>query len=213
MNLKQLHRICGGWALFGSVLCAQTPTWEKAPVADLTTVQGVKTGAGEKKAVPQTSATAGGVTAPPPPNATGVYKSNGIENANGIQNATGIKNANGISASTPVQPPPPKSEVRPTGGLAVEAGGATIGSGDSIRAVRGVTGITPPKIRNLEAALLMKQSDSPPAPAGAANAGKGKAAAAALLSSPAGKTDPPPAAKTDGRGGFQEFEKLQNNGS
>lgn len=211
MNLKQLHIICGAWVLFGGVLCAQTPPLEKVPSAEITTVQGVKTGAGEKKTVPQTSMAAGGVTAPA--TATGVSKSNRIENTNGIQNANGIKNANGLSAHTPVQPPPPKSEVRPTGGLAVEAGGATIGSGDSIRAVRGVTGITPPKIRNLEAALLMKQSDSPPAPAGAANAGKGKAAAAALLSSPAGKTEPPPGAKIDGRAGFQEFEKLQNNGS
>ena len=206
MNRGKLRWLCAGWAMFGSALHAQNAPTEKAPAAEIVPVQGTKSGAGDKQATPPTKPAAGAVTAPPQGSANGVNKSNGIQKADGIQNA------NGLSTSAPVQPPPPKSEVRQTGGLAVEAGGSTIGSGASIRAVRGVTGITPPKIRNLEAALLMKQSDTPPRPSGAAHPGKGKAAAA-LLSAPAGKVDPLPAAKTDGRGGFQEFEKLQNTGS
>jgi hypothetical protein len=69
-------------------------------------------------------------------------------------------------------------------------------------------------MRNLEAALIMKEGgDGSPAGSGAERGGKGKAAAAALLSAPPGKPAPKLGPREDGRVGFQEFEKLQNRGS
>jgi hypothetical protein len=70
--------------------------------------------------------------------------------------------------------------------------------------VKGVAGINTAKLRNLEAALQLKHEG------GGAPTGKGKAAAAALGAPGPG---PKPGPKQDGRASFQEFEKLQTNGS
>ncbi len=125
--------------------------------------------------------------------------------AQGVNKIDGIDTINGVKAAgrTAVQPPPPPPIV-PAGGTAIPAGGGSVGSAANIRAVKGVGGIDAAKLRNLEAALTLKND------AGGTPTGKGQAAAAAL-GGPPGK--PGPKTKEDGRAGFQEFEKLQNNGS
>ncbi|MEZ0385523.1 MAG: hypothetical protein ACAI34_00550 [Verrucomicrobium sp.] len=122
------------------------------------------------------------------------------------------------TAATPPPPPPastttavPPPPIVSAGGTAAPAGGGAIGSTASIQAVKGVSGISSPKLQNLEAALLIKNGADTPAGSGAEKGGKGRAAAAGLLSAPLGK--PAQAPKEDGRAGFQEFEKLQNTGS
>jgi hypothetical protein len=76
--------------------------------------------------------------------------------------------------------------------------------------VRGLSGITAPKIQNLEAALLIKRAT--PAPDAPLDR-KSKAAAAGLMSGAGEKPDPKGEKKPDGRGGFQEFEKLDTSGT
>jgi hypothetical protein len=98
---------------------------------------------------------------------------------------------------TPPPPPPPVSAVNHVG---------------SIQAVNGVTGLNTTKLKNLEAALVLKQAAETPKGDDAEHSGKGKAAAAALLAAPLDKVPPKPP-KEDGRAGFHEFEKLQNRGS
>lgn len=122
--------------------------------------------------------------------------------AQGVNKIDGIDTINGVKADrrTAVLPPP----VVPAGGTAIPAGGGSVGSAANIRAVKGVGGINAAKLQNLEAALNIKHD------AGGTPTGKGKAAAAAL-GGPPGKPGVKP--KEDGRAGFQEFEKLQNNGS
>jgi len=79
----------------------------------------------------------------------------------------------------------------------------TVGTG-AVRPVTGVTGINAAKLQNLEAALAIKGG-------GPEKGAKGKAAAAALLGAPG--PGPKAGPKTDGRAGFQEFEKLITPGS
>jgi hypothetical protein len=98
---------------------------------------------------------------------------------------------------TPPPPPPPTSVVKQAG---------------TIQAVNGVTGLNTTKLKNLEAALVLKQAAETPKGDDAEHSGKGKAAAAALLAAPLDKPAPKPP-KEDGRAGFHEFEKLQNRGS
>ena len=116
--------------------------------------------------------------------------------------------ADGRTTVPPVKPVSPP----PVAGTAVQAGGGTVGSGGSIRAIKGVAGINAAKLQNLEAALQIKHGgEGTPIGGGAEKGGKGKAAAAALLGvpGPAPKAGP----KADGRAGFQEFEKLPDTGS
>jgi hypothetical protein len=187
---------------FGSLLAAQEPAPAPAAVEG---IKGVKEDAVEKiKHVETGNAAAdnGGVTTGSANAAQGVNKINGVETINGVK-------ADGRTVVPPTQPvvPPPVQQ----GGTAVAAGGGSVGSGGTIHAVKGVAGLNTTKIQNLEAALILKQGGGgTPAGAGAEKGGKGKSAAAALLAAPLEKAKAP---KEDGRAGFQEFEKLQNNGS
>jgi hypothetical protein len=74
----------------------------------------------------------------------------------------------------------------------------------AIRAVKGVTGIVVPKQRNLEAALLIKESTKAPER-------KNSAAAAALLTAP--KKEPQTQKQEDGRAAFQVFAEKNTTGS
>lgn len=126
---------------------------------------------------------------PPPPNSSSAQRVNKVD---------GIETIDGVKASGRVVPLPPTPTV----------------SGDTIRAVKGGSGIDTTKLQNLEAALILKdEGGGTPAGGGAELGGKGKAAAAALLSAPGDKLPVKPQPKQDGRAGFQEFEKLQNRGS
>ncbi len=111
----------------------------------------------------------------------------------GIKDATQTVNKiDSIRAEANAAPTPVTPVVQPV-----------ISGAGSIQAVNGVTGINAAKLQNLEAALLIKADTGP-------HDGKGRTAAAAL-GGPPGK--PGPKKKNDGREAFQEFEKLQNNGS
>ena len=112
--------------------------------------------------------------------------------AQGVNKIDGIDTINGVKADGRTAVVPVKPVVQPV----------VTGAG-SIQAVNGVTGINAAKLQNLEAVLKIKDDAGP-------HDGKGKAAAAAL-GGPPGKLGPK--TKEDGRAGFQEFEKLQNNGS
>jgi hypothetical protein len=110
--------------------------------------------------------------------------------AKGVNKVDGVNTINGVKAEShavvpPVRqvPPPPVAAVQP---------------------VQGVAGINTAKLKNLEAALKLKHD------AAGAPTDKGKAAAAAL-GGPGPGVKPGP--KQDGRAGFQEFQKLQTNGS
>jgi len=141
---------------------------------------------------------------PPPPPPSGV-----IQPAPSVA-APPPPPASVVQPATSVAPPPPPPIVS-AGGTAVPAGGGSVGSAANIRAVQGVAGIDTAKLQNLEKALVLKQGGGDtPTGAGAEKGGKGKSAAAALLAVPLEKK---PGPKQDGRDGFQEFEKLQNNGS
>jgi hypothetical protein len=102
-----------------------------------------------------------------------------------------------VTQAPPPPPPPPVAAVHQVA---------------TIQPVNGVTGLNTAKLRNLEAALILKQAAETPKGDDAEHSGKGKAAAAALLAAPLDKAPPKPP-KEDGRAGFHEFEKLQNRGS
>ncbi len=144
--------------------------------------------AGSASSVPTGSAT--GTTT----DAKGVNKIDGVDTINGVK-------ADGRTVLPPVNAVPPP----PVAGSVTNAAGGTVGSGGTIRAVNGVAGINAAKLQNLEAALKLKHEGTG-APAG----GKAKAAAALLGDGPPG---PKPGPKTDGRAGFQEFDKLPDTGS
>ena len=140
---------------------------------------------------------------PPPPVAQPVVPVTGP----GVNKIDGINTVNGVKADgrTAVVPPPPvvKPVAPPVVGTAVNVPAGTVGAGGTIRAINGVTGINAAKLRNLEAALQIKEGGTP-------GDGKAKAAAAGLLGNGPGLK---PGPKPDGRSGFQEFEKLPNTGS
>jgi hypothetical protein len=150
----------------------------------------------------------------------GVNKINGVETINGVKadGRTVVPPTGTVVpppppppvGAAPPPPPPPPAPIVSAGGTAIPAGGGSVGSAANIRAVKGVAGINTAKLQNLEKALILKQGGGTPTGNGAEKGGKGKAAAAALLGVPLEKK---PGPKEDGRGGFQEFEKLQNNGS
>ena len=167
---------------------------------------GARTGApGVPPAPPQTPQTPSPRTLPP---AAPAIKA-APQEAPGVRKAADIDNARGARGAA-VQPNPPPSSVVKSGGLTSGGDTANSGAAGSIRAVRGLSGITAPKIQNLEAALLIKRATPPPdAPLDR----KSKAAAAGLLSGPGDKVDPKGAKNADGRGGFQEFEKPEKSGS
>jgi hypothetical protein len=201
----------------GGLVAAQE---QRTPTAAVEGIKGVKGDAVAKvKNVETGNATpSGGVVTGTKSDAQGVNKINGVETINGVK----ADGRNAVLPPPPVAPPPPVSSVAPppvkpvappppppppivsVGGTAVPAGGGSVGSAANIRAVKGVTGINSAKLQNLEKALILKQGG------GGTPTGNGRAAAAGLLATPLGKT---PGPKEDGRGGFQEFEKLQNNGS
>jgi hypothetical protein len=113
---------------------------------------------------------------------------------------------------TPPPPPPPTAvEIKPVT-QAPPPPVSAVHQAATIQAVNGVTGINTAKLKNLEAALILKQAAEAPKGDDAEHSGKGKAAAAALLAAPLDKPAPKPP-KEDGRAGFHEFEKLQNRGS
>ena len=152
----------------------------------------------------------GGVTTGAKNDAQAVNKVNGVETINGVK-------ADGRTVVPPpppthVPPPPPPPPAAHQAGTAAPVGGGSVGNAAKIQSVKGVTGLNTAKIQNLEAALKLKQNAETPAGTGEEKGGKGKAAAAALLGAPLEKPNPK-APKEDGRAGFQEFEKLQNNGS
>ena len=111
-----------------------------------------------------------------------------VNKVDGVNTINGVK-ADGRAVIPPVQhiPPPP-----------------VVATAATVQAVQGVAGINAAKLQNLEAALKLKHD------AGGAPTDKGKAAAAAL-GGPGPGLKPGP--KQDGRAGFQEFQKLQTNGS
>ncbi len=188
-------------------------------------VEGIK-GVKEEAVAKVGNVETGNAATSAPRTVQGVNKINGVETINGVK-------ADGRNAVLPppvAPPPPPATSVAPppvkpvapppvspvappppppppivsAGGTAVPAGGGSVGSAANVRAVKGVTGIDSAKLQNLEKALILKQGG------GGTPTGNGRAAAAGLLATPLGKT---PGPKQDGRDGFQEFEKLQNNGS
>ena len=112
----------------------------------------------------------------------------GVNKVDGVDTINGVK-AEGHAVIPPVQhvPPPPIAGIAAT-----------------IRAVQGVAGINAAKLQNLEAALKLKHEGT------GTPTDKGKAAAAAL-GAPGPGIKPGP--KPDGRDAFQEFQKLQTNGS
>ena len=112
----------------------------------------------------------------------------GVNKVDGIDTINGVK-AEGQAVKPPVThvPPPPIA-----------------GTAATIHAVQGVAGINAAKLQNLEAALKLKHEGA------GTPTDKGKAAAAAL-GGPGPSIKPGP--KQDGRAGFQEFQKLQTNGS
>ncbi len=136
---------------------------------------------------------------PPPVSGTAVKVETGTATgtattAKGVNKVDGVDTINGVkpeghAAVPPVQhiPPPP-----------------VVATAATVQAVQGVAGINAAKLQNLEAALKLKLD------AGGAPTGKGAAAAAALGGAGPGIK---PGPKQDGRAGFQEFQKLQTNGS
>ena len=183
-----------------------------APTAGVQGIQGVK-----QEAVANIKNVQPGVVTGAQNDPQGVNKINGV-NAKGQATTVPLTPPPPIAATPPPPPPAastttavPPPPIVSAGGTATPAGGGAIGSTASIQAVKGVSGISSPKLQNLEAALLIKNGADTPAGSGAEKGGKGRAAAAGLLSAPLGK--PAQAPKEDGRAGFQEFEKLQNTGS
>ena len=117
--------------------------------------------------------------------ATGTATSaKGVNKVDGVDTINGVK-AEGHAVISPIQhvPPPPIA---------------------AVHTVQGIAGINAAKLQNLEAALKLKHEGT------GTPTDKGKAAAAAL-----GGVGPgvKPGPKPDGRDAFQEFQKLQTNGS
>jgi hypothetical protein len=192
------------WLSIGSLVIAQEP---RPPAAAVEGIKGVKEDAVAKVKNIETgnAAESGGVATGTKNSTQGVNKINGVETINGVK-------ADGrtvVPPTNPLVPPPPP--IVSAGGTAIPAGGGSVGNAANIRAVQGVAGINTAKLQNLEKALVLKQGGGgTPVGGGAEKGGKGKSAAAALLAAPLEKRAGP---KEDGRAGFQEFEKLQNNGS
>lgn len=219
MNVSHLPlfaRLC--LLLFAARACGQDP-------ASVAGVKGVKQEAIESVKNVKPDQVTGAAHAAPPPAAvqpvTGV-KQDAVESVKKVETGT-VTGA----MQQPPPPPPPLHAVQPVTGVkeaAVntvggvrEAGqaapvsvqpvtGMTAPAGGSIEPIHGVTGIAMPKLQNLEAALRINTGE-PAAPAKG-----GKSAAAALGTGTGGKSDKP-ALQSDGRSGFQEFEKLQSPGS
>jgi len=155
----------------------------------------------------------GGVTTGAKNDAQAVNKVNGVETINGVkEDGRTVIPPTHVPPPPPPQPPPPPPPAAHQAGTAAPVGGGSVGNAAKIQSVKGVTGLNTAKIQNLEAALKLKQNAETPAGTGEEKGGKGKAAAAALLGAPLEKPNPK-GPKEDGRAGFQEFEKLQNNGS
>lgn len=194
MNKYSFRHALPVWLCVGSLAAAQEPA-SKSPSAPAA-VAGVK-GVKEEAAARIKNIEPGNI-AIPPNTAQGVSKIDGINTVNGVK-------ADGRTVVLP--PPPPPSAAKPPPpppivGTAVNVAVGTVGTG-AVRPVTGVTGINAVKLQNLETALAVKN--------GPQQGTKGKAAAAELIGG-AGP-GPKPGPKTDGRNGFQEFEKLPNKGS
>jgi hypothetical protein len=227
MKNLSAHWAITAWLGLGALAIAQEP---RLPTAAVEGIKGVKQEAVAeiKNVEPGNAGPSDGVASGTKSNAQGVNKINGVETINGVKGAgrtvipppppgapppppppSGVVQP--ATSAKPVAPPPPPPPVVSAGGTALPAGGGSVGSTAHIRAVQGVAGINTAKLQNLEKALVLKQGGGgTPSGAGAEKGGKGKSAAAALLAAPLEKQ---PGPKEDGRAGFQEFEKLQNNGS
>ncbi|MEA3210845.1 MAG: hypothetical protein QOE70_3902 [Chthoniobacter sp.] len=194
MKNQSAHWVIPVWLCLGGLVVAQE---KSAPAAPVEGIKGVREDAVETVKHVETGNSATNT-------AQGVNKINGVETINGVKE-------DGRTVVPPTNPPPPPPPIVSAGGTAIPAGGGSVGSAANIRAIKGVSGINSAKLQNLEKALILKQGGGgTPTGAGAEKGGKGKSAAAALLASPLEKK---PGPKEDGRAGFQEFEKLQNNGS
>jgi|GEM_PF-674382 len=233
-----MHWAIPAWLALGGLAAAQEP--QPAPAA-VQGIKGVKEDAVStvKHVETGNAAPSGGVTTGAKNDAQAVNKVNGVQTINGVKEdgrtvvppvappppppptAVPPPPPHGVEPPPPptavepppphgVQPPPPPT-VHQAGSIVAPAGGS-VGTAATIQSVKGVTGLNTAKIQNLEAALNLKHAAETPAGTGAEKGGKGKAAAAGLLAAPLEKPDPK-APKQDGRAGFQEFEKLQVNGS
>ena len=154
---------------------------------------------------------------PAPPEAKGVEKVEGIKGvgtkavkpppeAKGVKKIEGVKTVEGVKGvGTKAVPPPPapKAVAPPPTGSAVKITPGKIGTGATIKAVDGVKGLQAEKLKNLEAALQIKEKNDPK--------GGGKAKAAAELITQPGPL-PQPGNKEDGRTLFPE-QKIPNTGS
>lgn len=156
------------------------------------------------------------VTPPPPPppaprEAKGVEKVEGIKGvgtkavtpppeAKGVKKIEGVK---GVGTKAVPPPPAPKAVAPPPTGSAVKITPGKIGTGGTIKAVDGVKGLQTEKLKNLEAALQIKEKPE--------HKGGGKAKAAAELITQPGPL-PQPGNKEDGRTLFPE-QKIPNTGS
>jgi len=222
------------WLTLGSLAAEEPPP---APAA-VQGIKGVKEDAVStvKHVETGNAAPSGGVTTGAKNDAQAVNKVNGVQTINGVKEdgrtivpptappppptAVPPPPPHGVEPPPPtavqpppphgVQPPPPPT-VHQAGSIVAPAGGS-VGTAATIQSVKGVTGLNTAKVQNLEAALNLKHAAETPAGTGAEKGGKGKAAAAGLLAAPLERPDPK-APKQDGRAGFQEFEKLQVNGS
>jgi len=191
MKKLSVHRAIPVWLCLGCLAVAQ----EKRPAAPAA-VEGIK-GVKEEAAAKIKNIEPGNV-AVPKNTAQGVNKVDGVNTVNGVKADGRTVVLPPPPAPKPVAPPPP-----PIVGTAVNVAVGTVGTG-AVRPVTGVTGINAAKLQNLEAALAIKGG-------GPEKGAKGKAAAAALLGAPG--PGPKAGPKTDGRAGFQEFEKLITPGS
>jgi hypothetical protein len=202
MKIQFVHRAIPVWLCLGCLAVAQ----EKRPSAPAAVegIKGVKEEAAAKIKNIET-----GTTAAPKNAAQGVNKVDGVNTVNGVK-ADGrpvVLPPPPVPKPVAPPPPPPPPTTRPVPppivGTAVNVAVGTVGTG-AVRPVTGVTGINAAKLQNLEAALAIKGG-------GPEKGAKGKAAAAALLGAPG--PGPKAGPKTDGRAGFQEFEKLITPGS
>lgn len=200
MKTEFVRRIIPAWLCLGSLALAQEQR-PPAPAA-VSGIKGVKEEAGPGIRTIKT-----GKEAVPPNTAQGVNKVDGVNTVNGVKADGRTVVLPPPPVPKPVAPPPPPPTARPVPppivGTAVNVAVGTVGTG-AVRPVTGVTGINAAKLQNLEAALAIKGGGPEKGP-------KGKAAAAALLGAPG--PGPKAGPKTDGRAGFQEFEKLITPGS
>ena len=138
-----------------------------------------------------------GATPPPPPPP---HQAKGVEKVEGVKTVEGIK-----GAGTKAVPPPPaaKAVKPPPVGTAAHIEPGKIGTGGTIKAIEGVKGLQTEKLKNLEAALQIKEKPE--------HNGGGKAKAAAeLITQPGPLAQPGP--KQDGRTLFPE-QKIPDVGS